>query len=40
MFLYYRVLAEYHRDPIDPDDLFDGLRNMAAESEINNPKDK
>ncbi len=40
MFLYYRFLAEFHRDPIDPDDLFDGLRNISAEAAIIDPKVK
>jgi hypothetical protein len=34
MFLYYRFLKVYGREPIDPDDLFDGMRNIVAEAEI------
>jgi hypothetical protein len=32
MFGYYRFVATYHREPFDADDLFDGLRNIAAEN--------
>jgi len=34
MFLYYRFLSTYHRDPRDLDDLFDGMRNISAENAI------
>ena len=34
MFLYYRFVSTYHREPIDPDDFFDGIRNIVAESDI------
>jgi hypothetical protein len=34
MYGYYRFLATYHREPVDADDLFDGLRNIAAENAI------
>ncbi len=30
MFLYYRFVETYHREPEDPDDLFDGMRNVIA----------
>ena len=35
MFLYYRFLSTYSRDARDLDDLFDGIRNMKAENDIN-----
>jgi hypothetical protein len=34
MFMYYRFLSQYHREPKDLDDWFDGLRNIIAENEI------
>lgn len=30
MFIYYRFVETYHREPEDADDLFDGLRNVVA----------
>ena len=36
MFLYYRFLKVFGRDPVDPDDLFDGIRNITADYEIEN----
>ena len=32
MFGYYRFVATYHREPVDLDDFFDGMRNIAAEN--------
>ncbi len=34
MYGYYRFLQNYHRDPVDLDDLFDGMRNIAADNEV------
>ncbi len=34
MYGYYRFLETYHREPIDPDDFFDGLRNIAASNAV------
>jgi hypothetical protein len=29
---YYRFLGVYHREPVDADDLFDGIRSIAADN--------
>lgn len=34
MFAYYKFVQTYHREPLDPDDLFDGMRNIAAENAV------
>jgi hypothetical protein len=34
MFAYYKFLQTFHREPVDPDDLFDGMRNIAAENAV------
>ena len=34
MYMYYRFLETFHRDPDDADELFDGLRNIAANNAI------
>lgn len=34
MYGYYRFVQTYHREPVDLDDLFDGLRNVAADNAV------
>ena len=38
LFNYYDFLAEYHREPRDMADLFDGLRASAARWELAQPQ--
>ena len=38
MFMYYRFVETYHREPEDPDDLFDGMRNVMAQNAAMEPR--
>lgn len=37
LFMYYQYIREYHRDPLDIEDFFDGISAMSARVEIENP---
>jgi hypothetical protein len=37
LYLYYQFLREYHREPVDFEDFFDGVNSFIARIEIENP---
>jgi len=40
LFLYYQFIREYHREPDDFWDLFDGIDSIATRGELEKPEGK